>query len=116
MHNPALKKIGKRVLQIGLPLAIAIFFLVKIRDWDWDILVKSASQWNYWLLALAFLGFVLQELSYGLIWQAVLRRLGHRLPLRACLRIYLASEFVRYIPGNVWHVLTRILWVGKYGV
>jgi uncharacterized membrane protein YbhN (UPF0104 family) len=32
------------------------------------------------------------------------------------LRIYLASEFVRYIPGNVWHVLTRILWVGKYGV
>jgi uncharacterized membrane protein YbhN (UPF0104 family) len=32
------------------------------------------------------------------------------------LRIYLASEFVRYIPGNVWHVLTRMLWVGKYGV
>ena len=27
-----------------------------------------------------------------------------------------ASEFVRYIPGNVWHVLTRILWVSKYGV
>ncbi len=116
MHNPALKKIGKRVLQIGLPIAIAIFFLVKIRDWDWNILVASASQWNYWLLTLAFFGFVLQELSYGLIWQAVLRRLGHRLPLRACLRIYLASEFVRYIPGNVWHVLTRILWVGKYGV
>jgi hypothetical protein len=23
---------------------------------------------------------------------------------------------VRYIPGNVWHILTRILWVGKYGV
>lgn len=116
MHNPALKKIGKRVLQIGLPIAIAIFFLVKIRDWNWNILVASASQWNYWLLTLAFFGFVLQELSYGLIWQAVLRRLGHSLPLRACLRIYLASEFVRYIPGNVWHVLTRVLWTGKYGV
>src|SRR5256885_4107013 len=55
-------------------------------------------------------------MSYGLIWQAVLRRLGHHLPLRVCLRIYLASEFVRYIPGNVWHVLTRILWISKYGV
>src|SRR5581483_5659821 len=116
MRNPALKKIGKRVLQIGLPIAIAIFFLVKLRDWDWNILAASASQWNYWLLTLAFLGFVLQELSYGLIWQAVLRQLGARLDLRAALRIYLASEFVRYIPGNVWHVLTRILWVGKYGV
>ncbi len=46
----------------------------------------------------------------------VLARLSYQLDLRTSLRIYLASEFVRYIPGNVWHVLTRILWVGKYGV
>src|SRR5438874_495853 len=117
MRNPALKKIGKRVLQIGLPIVIIAFFLYKIRDWgNWQQLVASFHQWNYWLLALSFLGFILQEMSYGLIWQAVLRRLGHALPLRVCLRIYLASEFVRYIPGNVWHVLTRILWVGRYGV
>ncbi|MBE3560903.1 MAG: flippase-like domain-containing protein, partial [Ktedonobacteraceae bacterium] len=68
------------------------------------------------LLALAFLGFLLQELSYGFIWRAVLSRLDVHLNLRTCLRVYLASEFVRYIPGNVWHVLTRILWIGKYGV
>src|SRR6266700_5350849 len=117
MRNPALKKIGRRVLQIGLPIVIIAFFLYKIRGWgNWQQLVASFHQWNYWLLALSFLGFILQEMSYGLIWQAVLRRLGHALPLRVCLRIYLASEFVRYIPGNVWHVLTRILWVGKYGV
>src|SRR5256884_487555 len=117
MRNPALKKIGKRVLQIGLPIVIIAFFLYKIRDWgNWQQLVASFHQWNYWLLALSFLGFILQEMSYGLIWQAVLRRLGYALPLRVCLRIYLASEFVRYIPGNVWHVLTRILWVSKYGV
>jgi glycosyltransferase 2 family protein len=51
-----------------------------------------------------------------LIWRNILARLGSHLGLRLCLRIYLASEFVRYIPGNVWHVLTRILWIGKYGV
>ena len=116
MGNPALKKIGKRVLQIGLPLAIVAAFLYKVHVWNWHILVVNASQWNPWLLVLAFGGFILQELSFGLIWQAVLARLGFRLDLRACLRVYLASEFVRYIPGNVWHVLTRILWVGKYGV
>src|SRR5947209_13247851 len=117
MRNPALKKFGKRVLQIGLPIVIVASLLYKIRDWgNWHQLVSSVHQWNYWLLALSFLGFILQEMSYGLIWQAVLRRLGHALPLRVCLRIYLASEFVRYIPGNVWHVLTRVLWTGKYGV
>src|SRR6266487_1934742 len=117
MQHPAVKTIGKRVLQIGLPILVVASLLYKIRDWgDWNELIASVHQWNYWLLALSFLGFILQEMSYGLIWQAVLRRLGHHLPLLLCLRIYLASEFVRYIPGNVWHVLTRILWVGKYGV
>src|SRR6266705_2821185 len=117
MQHPAVKTIGKRVLQIGLPILVVASLLYKIRDWgDWNELIASVHQWNYWLLALSFLGFILQEMSYGLIWQAVLRRLGHHLDLRPCLRIYLASEFVRYIPGNVWHVLTRILWVGRYGI
>lgn len=115
MQKPALKKLARRVLQIGLPLAILVFFLGQLRN-DWSNLTAHTFQWNPWLLGLAFVGFMLQELSYGLIWQAILARLGHRLDLRLCLRIYLASEFVRYIPGNVWHVLTRILWVGKYGV
>ncbi len=116
MRNTTLKKFGKPLLQIGLPVVIAAFFLYKVHDYNWQILTADDSRWNYWLLAVSFLGFILQELSFGLIWQAVLKRLGYHLNLRVCLRIYLASEFVRYIPGNVWHVLTRVLWTGKYGV
>src|SRR6266487_6101530 len=115
MHRTGVKKFGKRVLQIGLPVIILALFLYQVKK-NWADLTAYTFQWNPWLLALAFLGFMLQELSYGLIWRSVLARLGSRLGLRLCLRIYLASEFVRYIPGNVWHVLTRILWVGKYGV
>ena len=115
MHRPGVKKFGKRVLQIGLPVIILALFLYQVKK-NWADLTAYTFQWNPWLLALAFLGFMLQELSYGLIWRGILARLGSHLGLRVCLRIYLASEFVRYIPGNVWHVLTRILWVGKYGV
>jgi len=115
MNRPGVKKFGKRVLQIGLPVIILALFLYQVKK-NWADLTAYTFQWNPWLLALAFLGFMLQELSYGLIWRAILARLGSHLSLRVCLRIYLASEFVRYIPGNVWHVLTRILWVGKYGV
>ena len=112
------KKIAKRVLQICLLLTILCSFCYYIVR-DWKTLTAYTFQWNAWLLLIAllgFLGFMLQELSYGLIWRAVLARLGWRLDLRICLRIYLASEFVRYIPGNVWHILTRLLWVGRYGV
>jgi glycosyltransferase 2 family protein len=115
MRVSSMKKISKRVLQIGLPVVILALFLYQVNK-NWSELTAHTFQWNAWLLALAFLGFMLQELSYGLIWRAILARLGSRLGLRVCLRVYLASEFVRYIPGNIWHVLTRILWVGKYGV
>src|ERR1700730_4273183 len=116
MQKSTLKKVGKRTLQFGLPIVVLASLLYKLRDWgDWNGLLAHAHAWNPWLLVLAFCGFILQELSFGLIWQSVLARLGFRLNFRASLRIYLASEFVRYIPGNVWHVLTRVLWVGKYG-
>jgi glycosyltransferase 2 family protein len=115
MHRSGVKKFGKRVLQIGLPIIILVLFVYQVKK-NWADLTAYTFQLNPWLLALAFLGFMLQELSYGLIWRTVLTRLGSNLGLRICLRIYLASEFVRYIPGNIWHVLTRILWVCKYGV
>jgi uncharacterized membrane protein YbhN (UPF0104 family) len=115
MHRPGVKKFGKRVLQIGLPVLILALFVYQVKK-NWADLTVYTFQLNPWLLALAFFGFMLQELSYGLIWRAVLARLDSHLGLRTCLRIYLASEFVRYIPGNVWHILTRILWVSRYGV
>jgi glycosyltransferase 2 family protein len=115
MQRATLIKIGKRVLSIGLPVVVLVLCIYAVRQ-DWNKLTAYHFQWNFWLLALSFVGFVAQEISYGLIWRNVLARLGSRIDLRTSLRIYLASEFVRYIPGNVWHVLTRILWVGKYGV
>lgn len=115
MLRPGVKKFSKRVLQIGLPIIILALFIYQVKK-NWADLTVYTFQLNPALLALAFFGFMLQELSYGLIWRSILARLGSHLGLRTCLRIYLASEFVRYIPGNVWHVLTRILWVGKYGV
>jgi uncharacterized membrane protein YbhN (UPF0104 family) len=115
MHKSGVKKFGKRVLQIGLPIIILALFVYQLKK-NWADLTAYTFHLNVGLLALAFFGFMLQELSYGLIWKSILARLGTRLGLRTSLRIYLASEFVRYIPGNVWHVLTRILWVGKYGV
>ncbi|MBO0782145.1 MAG: flippase-like domain-containing protein, partial [Ktedonobacteraceae bacterium] len=109
MQKVTWKKVGKRTLQIVLPVAI-LAWIVYTLSGTWGQLASYKMQFNPWVLGLAFGGFLLQELSYGLIWRSVLMRLGVRLDLRSCLRVYLASEFVRYIPGNVWHVLTRILW------
>ncbi|WP_052888249.1 lysylphosphatidylglycerol synthase transmembrane domain-containing protein [Thermogemmatispora carboxidivorans] len=115
MSRAVLIRWVKVLARFGLPVVVLVFFALQVKN-NWSALASHRFEWNPVLLALAFLGFALQELSFGLIWKNVLARLGYHLPLGASLRIYLASEFVRYIPGNVWHVLTRILWVGKYGV
>jgi uncharacterized membrane protein YbhN (UPF0104 family) len=115
MNRAVLKRWGTLLVRFLLPVLVLVFFVLQVKN-NWSALATHEFRWNPWLLGLAFLGFMLQELSFGLIWKNVLARLGYQLHLGASLRIYLASEFVRYIPGNVWHVLTRILWVGKYGV
>lgn len=114
--SPALKKTGKRVLQIGLPIIILAAFVYEVQKWNWHLLLTNSYHWNPWLLVLSLLGFIVQEVTFGLIWRNILARLGAHLGILVTVRIYLGSEFVRYIPGNVWHVLTRILWVNKYGV
>ncbi|HEY7350275.1 MAG TPA: lysylphosphatidylglycerol synthase transmembrane domain-containing protein [Ktedonobacterales bacterium] len=110
---------GRRALKrvIGLVVVAAILILLGADlARSWDTLAKYHWQVSAPLLALAFVGFVAQTLSYPLIWRSVLRRLGQPLSLPKSVRIYLASEFVRYIPGNVWHVLTRIFWAEREGI
>ncbi len=105
----------KRLVQAVALLLIAVFVALAInkswnalRDYQWDV------QWG--LLGLGFVFFVSQELMFALIWRSILTRLGSRLDVVSSERIYLGAEFVRYIPGNVWHVITRVMWAEQRGV
>jgi glycosyltransferase 2 family protein len=111
----ALVRRNKRAVQAVAMLVIAVFVAIAIwKSWSnlqgyrWDI------QWG--LLVSGFLLLVAQELSFALIWRSILARLGSRLDIISAERIYLSAEFVRYIPGNVWHVITRVLWAERKGV
>ena len=54
MQKSTLKKIGKRTLQIGLPIVVLASLLYKLRDWgDWNGLLAHAHEWNPWLLVVA---------------------------------------------------------------
>ncbi|HEY7974747.1 MAG TPA: lysylphosphatidylglycerol synthase domain-containing protein, partial [Ktedonobacterales bacterium] len=106
---------NRRVVQVLALLVIALFVALAVnkswnalRDYQWDV------QWG--LLALGFVFFVAQELMFALIWRSILGRLGSRLDVVSSERIYLGAEFVRYIPGNVWHVITRVMWAEQRGV
>lgn len=110
-RRPAIKR-GLRLAALA-----AIILLVGRALWqNWGAIAHHPWQIAPWPLALGFVLLVGQELSYGYIWQLTLRRLGYQLPWQTCLRIYLTAEFVRYIPGNVWHVVARVQMAEGEGV
>jgi glycosyltransferase 2 family protein len=105
----------KLLVRVVVLALIAVFLGTGVwRSWStlsqyhWDV------QW--WLFVTAFLLLIGQELSYAFIWRGILARLGSQLDIVSSQRIYLGAEFVRYIPGNVWHVITRVLWAEQRGV
>lgn len=105
----------RRLVQLIVVALILIFLGLGVRS-SWTRLSQFQwqVQWGLLLAALAF--FIAQELSYALIWRGILRRLGSQLDIISSERIYLSAEFVRYIPGNVWHVLARVLGAESRGV
>ncbi len=112
-------RLNKRLLKRALGLVVVAIILTLLGInlvKSWKALSGYHWQASVPLLALAFVGFLIQTLSYPLVWRLTLRRLGYSLSLPKSVRIYLASEFVRYLPGNVWHVITRILWAEREGI
>lgn len=105
----------KRFVQVVVLLGIAIG-LGSIVWKSWSRLSTYSWHVQWGLLIAGFALFVAQELSFAFIWRGILQRMGSRLDILSSQRIYLGAEFVRYIPGNVWHVITRVLWAEQRGV
>lgn len=111
-----LRRRGVKTALRVMVLALIVFFVGRSLAGSWGDIARHPWHINWPLLVLGFLLLVAQELSFGGIWRAIVQRMGFALPWMEALRIYLTAEFVRYIPGNVWHVLTRVNMAERAGV
>ncbi len=107
---------GHRRIVQALALTLIAAFVALAINKSWNALRDYQWKLQWGLLAVGFLFLVAQELMFALIWRSILRRLGARLDIVSSERIYLSAEFVRYIPGNVWHVITRVALAEQRGV
>jgi len=111
----ALLKRYRNIVRLVVLALIAVF--LGTGAWkSWSTLSQYHWEIVWWLFLVAFGFLIAQELSYAFIWRGILARLGSHLDIVSSQRIYLGAEFVRYIPGNVWHVITRVLWAEQRGV
>lgn len=90
--------------------------------WVWfmarNITELMAYPWQVNLVALVLAGGVaaLYFLCLALGWTLMIRRMGEPMPFGAGVRIWFLSTFMRYVPGNLWHVVGRIVMGGELGV
>jgi uncharacterized membrane protein YbhN (UPF0104 family) len=113
---PALQGFGSRLPRLNLPggtrlwvsLASAGFLLAALAG-NVQQLLQLSLDGQGWLWLLLGVGLSLLSLvANGLAWGAALRWLGHQPRWAAVLRLFLASNLRKYLPGGVWHLLTRV--------
>lgn len=87
---------------------LIVAFLSKRLAADWPTVQTSLErlQWG-WMV-----GSMIPGLGYFLFrilsWQSVLSSLGVQVPTHTTARVWMNSEIIRYIPGNIWSVLGRM--------
>lgn len=105
--TPAHPSPRRRVLQLAILSLIAVFwawYLLRI----WDELSAFRWQWSPAPIMGAIALWWLYTLGQALGWVFLNRAIGGQVSTRSGARIWLFSMPARYVPGNVWHVLSRM--------
>ncbi len=97
-------------------LAAVIFWFLSRRlvsDWPAVRTAISTLDWRWMIVSL------IPGLAYFFLraesWRTILRMLGVSVKFRPTARVWMNSEIIRYIPGNIWSVLGRVAQAGQIG-
>ena len=90
-------------------LGTTMFFLVKAFKDHWQEVAEIRIDAAGWIiLTIAFSITLLAHIWAGLVWGWILRSFNQPVQYRWVLRVYLKTNVVKYLPGNVWHYYGRI--------
>jgi uncharacterized membrane protein YbhN (UPF0104 family) len=105
----------RRGAQIVITLLILIFFALAFYDlypglisYDWQL------DWRWLLLSLALL--VARGPLPVWSWWLIMRRLGYALPFLKSIRMVYYSALAGFLPGSMWHAVSRVYLAEQAGV
>ena len=105
---------GRGLLRLFVGIIVLGFWVVYVGR-SWKDLAAYRWQPSYEFLAAALILYMLAWVGLGLGWQQTLLAVGGTLSPLIGLRIWVLSTFMRYAPGNVWHILGRVYLAGLAG-
>lgn len=93
-----------------------LFFLVKTFKNNWHEVATiqiTSSGWTN--LAIAWLLTLLAHVWSGWVWSWILKELKQPLTGPWGVKVYLITNFAKYLPGNIWHFYGRVRAVKSAG-
>lgn len=74
--------------------------------------VPERIAWDYFLLGVAVA--VLGHVADGASWRFTLRGIGEKVPLRICVSATAFAVLGKYIPGKIWMLAGRVMYLRRY--
>ena len=107
------KKLIYKIFSYLIVLTI-FFFLGKIFFENWQKIKDYDFSFNYFYLIISFLFLFMVIISFGLIWNKILRILEpiKKLSNFKAIKIYIYSSFGKYIPGKAW-AFVGLIYLGQ---
>lgn len=93
---------------IGWPLSIlALFFVVRLISGKLPEIIPYIKNISLFYFAISILLFFLYYISRSILWKELLKDMGYEVPYLENAYKFAASELKRFVPGNVWSLLSR---------
>ena len=99
-------------------VALIIAFLLKYLISNWQKIDQYNFDLNILLLVLSVFGYSLVLVLLSLVWRKIIGTIDgeHKISRLEGTKIYMLSEFGKYLPGNIWGILGRIYLGNQSGI
>ncbi|OGZ34753.1 MAG: hypothetical protein A2174_02295 [Candidatus Portnoybacteria bacterium RBG_13_41_18] len=101
-----------------LAVAAILFFLFRQFLVSWPKITDFDLSFNYFYLIFSFLLLDMSIFGLALVWNYILRSLDpqNKLSNLAALKIYIYSEFAKYLPGALWPIVGKVYIGAREGI
>jgi len=103
------------VAKVLVPLVVA-FFIGKVIYRNWQQVREAEWAFSPVYIFLSVLVTAFWFVVRPWVWKLILAQFGYSLPYGAAYQIFRRAELSRFVPGSIWHYVSRVYLAGQWGI
>lgn len=105
----------KKILKVTIPISVIAFLVLTVAK-DRETVSLQLNSANPFFILCSVAVLVLTFLGGAFFWQIILGSLNYNLTFKRSLKIFIVSNFGRFIPGVFLHYIARVYMAKKAGI